>query len=200
MRAYHHGNLREALVTAGMRAVAESGLEQLSLRDVARRAGVTAPAVYRHFTDKDALIEAIAAACADRMFATIGEAIARAANDDALTRFRAAGVAYVQFAVAHPEHFRAMAVPGLLARLPADHRLHAAKAGQRADLARGQGAGVIADLPLDELLLAANALVHGLACMIVEGQLGDVGPKRATELAIAVTGVLGCGLFPRRVR
>ena len=197
MKAYHHGNLREALVKAGMRAVADAGIDKLSLRDVARRAGVTAPAVYRHFADKDALVDAIAAECADRMFVVVGDALAKLRTDNPLARFRQTGIAIVQFAVAHPEHFRAMTTPGVLARLPADHRLRVAQGEQRADLARGQGAGAIAAMPLDDLLLAANALVHGLAHLIVEGALGEVSPARATELAIVATGVLGVGLIPR---
>lgn len=195
---YHHGNLREALIQAGLRAVAEHGPEGFSLRAVASRAGVTAPAVYRHFKDKDELLAAIAAECADRLAATVLDAVARA-EDDALARFRAVGIAYVQFAVAHPEHFRAMTVPGLFERVPEEQRRHheAWHAAQRRDLEAGQRAGVIADMPIDEVLIASHALVHGLAHMIVEGQLGEVSPERAKELAIAVTGALGSGLIPR---
>src|SRR5437764_593715 len=161
MKAYHHGNLRAALVEAGLAALAEHGLEAMSLRDVARRAGVTPPAVYRHFADRDALLAAIAGEVADHMFRTVEHAIAKA-PPDALSRFRATGIAYVQFAVAHPAHFRAMSTPGLLERLPPEHRSHAAKREQRADLEQGMANGEVYAQPLDDLLLAANALVHGL--------------------------------------
>jgi AcrR family transcriptional regulator len=197
-QTYHHGNLREALVKAGLRAVAEDGPDGFSLRGVASRAGVTPAAVYRHFQDKDELLAAIAAECADRMATTIAEAVMRT-NDNALGRFRAVGIAIVQFAVKHPEHFRAMTMPGLAAKLPADKRaeVDAWQARQRADLEAGQRAGVIADIPIDELMLTANALVYGLAHMIIQGQLGDVDEERAKELAIAVTGAVGVGFFPR---
>jgi AcrR family transcriptional regulator len=197
-QTYHHGNLREALIKAGLRAVAEDGPDGFSLRGVATRAGVTAPAVYRHFRDKDELLAAIAAECWDRLAATIGAAIARA-DGDSLERFRQVGIASVQFAVAHPEHFRAMTVPGLRERLPAEQRarMNDWLAQQRRDLEAGQAAGEIADMPVDEMLLAANALVHGLAHMIVEGQLGDVDEKRATALATAATGAIGVGFYPR---
>ncbi|MGE0549119.1 MAG: TetR/AcrR family transcriptional regulator [Kofleriaceae bacterium] len=195
---YHHGNLREALIRAGLRAVAEHGPDGFSLRAVATRAGVTAAAVYRHFKAKDELLAAIAAESNERLAATILEAVADA-DDDALARFRAVGIAYVQFAVANPEHFRAMTVPGLQESLPDDQRRRQEEwqAGQRRDLAAGQRAGVIVDMPLNELLIAAHSLVHGLAHMIVEGALGDVSPARAKELAIAVTGAFGNGLIPR---
>ncbi len=198
-QTYHHGNLREALIKAGLRAVAEDGPDGFSLRGVATRAGVTASAVYRHFRDKDELLAAIAAECWERLAATMADAVTRADGGDSLERFRQTGIASVQFAVAHPEHFRAMTVPGLRERLPAEQRagLNSLLAQQRRDLEAGQAAGEIADIPIDELLLAANALVHGLAHMIVEGQLGDVDAKRATELAIAATGAIGVGFYPR---
>lgn len=197
-QSYHHGNLREALVKIGMRAVAEHGPEGFSLRDVATRAGVSPSAVYRHFKDKDALLAAIAAESAERLYQAGNAALAEASGG-ALGRFRQLGIAYVQFAAANPEHFRALTFPGLLARLPAEQRaqIDAWQAEQRRDLEAGKAAGAIADLPIDELLLAADALVHGLAHMIVEGQLGEVSPERAKQLAIAVTGVFGVGVIPR---
>jgi AcrR family transcriptional regulator len=197
-KQYHHGNLREALIKAGMRAVAEDGPDGFSLRGVATRAGVTAPAVYRHFQDKDELLAAIAEECIERFGATVNEAIANE-RGDSLARFRATGIAIVQFAVAHPEHFRAMTVPGLFTRLSTETRaeMDAWKDQQRNELLAGQAAGEIADIPVDELLLAANAAVHGLAHMIVEGQLGDVDASKAKQLAIAVTGALGVGFVPR---
>lgn len=190
--------MREALIKAGLRAVAEDGPEGFSLRGVATRAGVTAPAVYRHFADKDELLAAIGAECYERLGAAMDDAIS-AEGGDSLARFRASGIAYVQFAVAHPEHFRAMAIPGLIDKLPDDTRakVHEWHAQQRAGLLAGQAAGEIAEIPVDELLLAANALVHGLAHLIVEGQLGDVDAARARELAIATTGAIGVGFAPR---
>lgn len=193
--------MREALIKAGLRAVAEDGPDGFSLRGVATRAGVTAPAVYRHFRDKDELLAAIAAECSERLAATVADAVA-CASDDELGRFRQIGIAYVKFAVAHPEHFRVLALPGLLARLPPEQRAHleAQRAAQRNALVAAQAAGEIADIPVDELMLTANALVYGLAHMIVEGQLGKVDAQRATELAIAVTGAVGVGFMPRDKR
>jgi AcrR family transcriptional regulator len=197
-QTYHHGNLREALLKAGLRAVAEDGPDGFSLRGVATRAGVTAPAVYRHFKDKDELLAAIAAECSDRMAAAVAAALAEA-SDNALARFRHIGIAYVQFAVEHPEHFRALTLPGVIDRLPPEKRaeLESAQEQQRRDIEAAQARGEIADIPVDELMLAANSLVHGLAHLIVEGQLGEVSPARAKELAIAATGAIGIGFIPR---
>lgn len=197
-RTYHHGNLRAALIEATLRAITAHGPDGFTLRDVARRAGVSAAAPYRHFRDKEELLAAVAGECAERLGALTERAVANV-KGNALDQFRAAGIAYVHFVVAHPEHFRALNIPGIAARMPEEARRkwEAQNAEQRRALAEAQAQGVIAPMPIDELCLAANALVHGLGHMIVEGQLGAVSPERATELALAVTGVLGIGLIPR---
>jgi AcrR family transcriptional regulator len=197
-RSYHHGNLRAALIEATLRAIAEDGPEGFTLRDVARRAGVSAAAPYRHFRDKEELLAAVAGECAERLGELTERAVA-AAPGNALEQYRAAGVAYVQFVVAHPEHFRALNTPGIVALMPEEARRkwQQKQEEQRQALAAAQAAGVIAALPLADLCLAAQALMHGLGHLIVEGQLGAVTPERATELAVAVTAVLGKGLVPR---
>ncbi|HEU0037076.1 MAG TPA: TetR family transcriptional regulator [Kofleriaceae bacterium] len=190
--------MRAALVKATLRAVAEAGPEGFTLRDVTRRAGVSPAAAYRHFQDKDELLAAVAGECADRLAQAIEASLAEA-TDDPLDRFRHTGIAVVQFAAAHPEHFRALYVPGMAERMPADQRARrdAWNREQRRELAEAQAAGIIADMPLDDLILAASALVHGLCHMIVEGLLGDVDAARAKQLAIAVTGAIGAGFVPR---
>ena len=136
---------QSALVSAALKEIARSGPDGFSLREVARRAGVSPPAVYRHFADKDALLAAVAAECWERIGAAMQAAVA-AAPDDALERFRATGIAYVTFAVEHPEHFRALAVPGLFDKMPADvmARVNAWGASQRGSLARAQERGDVA--------------------------------------------------------
>jgi AcrR family transcriptional regulator len=197
--AYHHGNLKPALIAAALKEIAHEGPEKFSLRGVARRAGVSAPAVYRHFQDKDDLLAAVAADCYERFGEMIVASAAKASPGDPLEQFRATGIAVVQFAVAHPEHYRAMNAPGIYERLPAEQR--AAQEGfiaeQRGALVAAQRAGRISDLPIDEILLAARVAISGLAHEIIEGRLGPVSGARATELATAVTRVLGIGLWPR---
>jgi AcrR family transcriptional regulator len=197
-KAYHHGNLRAALVSAALKEIAKTGPEGFSLREVARRAGVSAPAVYRHFKDKDALLAAVAIECSERIQAAMAAALA-SAPADTLERFRAVGIAYVRFAVEHPEHFRAMATPNLFERMPQEEqaRFGESNAAQRLAIAHAQAAGEIAAIPIDDLMLTATALTHGIANMIVEGKLGEVDVARATELAVRATAVLGAGFAPR---
>jgi AcrR family transcriptional regulator len=197
-RAYHHGNLREALIAAALKEVARSGPEGFSLRGVARRAGVSPPAVYRHFADKDALLAAVAVDCGERVMAAMRDAVANAPADP-LERFRATGIAYVQFAVEHPEHFRAMSTPGLADHTPQLQRLQYETRAreEREALQRAQDAGELAAVPIEEIMLAASSLMHGLASQIVEGRLGEVDAAAARRLAVSVTAVLGAGLVPR---
>lgn len=196
--AYHHGNLKQALISAAMKEIAADGLEAFSLRGVARRAGVSAPAVYRHFADKDALLVAVATECAERLATAMVEAVS-AAPPEPLEQFRATGIATVRFAVAHPEHYRVICMPGVLDAMPEALRAKqdAFLQQQRQMIIDAQARGEIADIPLDELLLAASSITAGLAQAIASGRLGKVDDARATELAISVTAILGHGLIPR---
>jgi AcrR family transcriptional regulator len=197
-RAYHHGNLRAALVAAALKELAATGLEKFSLRNVARRAKVSAPAVYRHFADKDDLVVAVALECAERMNAAMAAAISRAPADP-LEGFREVGIAIVTFAVAHPEHYRVISLPDLAAKTPPALREQERTwyEAQKRSLAEAQRRGLISDVPLDDLMLTADSAINGLAHTIIEGKLGPVDAARAKELAVRVTHVLGCGFMPR---
>jgi AcrR family transcriptional regulator len=105
---YHHGNLPAALVQAALELVEESGAEALTLREVARRVGVTHAAPYRHFKDKAALLAAVAEEGFLRLRRELHERMQRAATPRA--KVAAAGVAYMTFAREHAAHFRVMFV------------------------------------------------------------------------------------------
>ena len=103
-KSYHHGDLRAALVDAGMELLATRTADDLSLREVARAVGVSATAVYRHFPDKAALMSALAG----EGLAMLGKA-QHAAFDAAggeVAGFSATGAAYVRFAIEHTALFR----------------------------------------------------------------------------------------------
>ena len=103
-RPYHHGDLRAALIEAGLAMLAERDAEGVSLREMARSVGVSATAVYRHFPDKTALMAALAREGLDRLAAA-----QHAASDHVgggAAGFAATGQAYVRFALANPALFR----------------------------------------------------------------------------------------------
>jgi AcrR family transcriptional regulator len=112
---FHHGNLRHALVEAGLRAVEARGSSEVSLRDLAREVGVSPTAAYRHFADKDALFAGVA----DLGFQGLVQASARATEvDPPDARLMALARAYVDYALAHPKLYDLMfAEPLDMARL-----------------------------------------------------------------------------------
>jgi len=194
---YHHGDLRRALLDAALEQVREEGAAALSLREVARRAGVTHAAPYRHFASKEALVAAVA----EEGFHTLRETLVAALDPAAGPRENLGriGVAYVRFAVAHPSHFRVMygAGQGDAAPFPEmveagrgafDVLVHTVEAGVRA--------GELRDDPVPSLSLAAWSIVHGLASLLVEGKLPPEA-GRPEDLARVVTGMLMRGLVSR---
>jgi AcrR family transcriptional regulator len=194
-KTYHHGNLRAELVSAALEAIAESGPEGFTLRDVARRAGVSPAAPYRHFPHKEALLEAVAVECGTRMEAAVSAALDRA-PDDPLERFRATGIALVRFAVENPAHFRVLCLPSITAAMPVALRTRLAQGSDAEKLGAQLG---LSGQRLEDTLLAARCLVHGLAHLLVSGQEGFAGitVDQAEALAHTVTGVFGEGLLPR---
>ena len=182
-RPYHHGDLRQAVLTAAVAALAESGPAQLSLRDLARRAGVSHAAPAHHFGDKAGLLTAIAA----QGYQLLAEALTAARQRSA--DFLEVGVAYVRFAVEHRAHFEVMFRPDLYH--PDDPEV--ATARQRAADALYGGVGSVAatgrgpDIPLAGV--AAWSLVHGFATLWLNHALpmtlGD-DPETAARAVAAI--------------
>ena len=111
--AYHHGDLRNALISSAVRLIEQGGEAAFSLREAARDVGVSANAAYRHFDDKSALLTAAAAGGLEKLANRMLKAMERAAESErkekpSIARFKAVGRAYVEFAMAHPELFRLM--------------------------------------------------------------------------------------------
>lgn len=163
-RAYHHGDLRVALVAAALEQV--GGADGLSLRAVARAVGVSPTAVYRHFPDKGALLGAVA----DAGLAQLGAA-QRAAFDAAgggARGFNATGVAYVRFAIANPALFRL-----IFAKPVRDAMRHAT--GERDDAMTFllANAAQLAPAGYDAQVFALQAwsIAHGLAMLMLDGQV-----------------------------
>ncbi|WP_088986371.1 TetR/AcrR family transcriptional regulator [Micromonospora chokoriensis] len=163
-RAYHHGDLRRALLTAALEAIEEVGPTALSLRDLARRAGVSHAAPAHHFGDKAGLLTALAA----QGFDLLAQALVRAGGD-----LLEAGVAYVDFAVRRRAYFEVMFRPEL--HRPDDAELTAARdragAALRSGVAALPGGGAPADTDRDAL--AAWSIAHGFATLWLAKALPD---------------------------
>lgn len=106
-RSYHHGNLRESIISESLALIAENGVRALTLREIGARLGISRMAPYRHFTDKAALLAAISAS-GFRQFADALEDAGRSAGKSFAARSEAMAVAYVRFALQHRAHFEVM--------------------------------------------------------------------------------------------
>jgi AcrR family transcriptional regulator len=104
-KPYHHGDLRRVLIDAALRLAEEGGPEAVSVREAARRAGVSAGAPFRHFPSRDALMTAVAEEAQRRFRAEIDAATAAAPPGDPLRRFRNFGLAYLRWAMRNPAYF-----------------------------------------------------------------------------------------------
>ena len=178
-RPYHHGNLRPALISAAIGEIEESGPAAMSLRAVARRAGVTHAAATYHFGDRAGLLTAVAA----EGYRLLAEALRGA--QETRGSFLEVGVAYVRFAVTHRAHFEVMYRPELYHR--DDAELGRARAAAAA-LLYGTG-----EITRERMAygVAAWSIVHGLATLWLNGnlpaQLGD-DPEEITRVVAAHLG------------
>ena len=187
-KSYHHGDLRQALIEAGLTVVEKKGVTGLSLRAVARRAAVSHSAPYHHFETKAELLAAVAAAGFDRMVTAIGQVAGELKMRSALDGLRAVGTGYLRFALANPAVFGLMFRPELTR--PADHP-DLLEAEARAfgtllsTIVTCQKAGELP--PTDPRLMAAAcwSTVHGLAVLHVEQVLPEtpLGQMPIEELA-----------------
>jgi AcrR family transcriptional regulator len=196
-RPYHHGNLREALIDAALALMEERGSPEFTLREVARRVGVTHAAPQRHFEDRAALVAAVAEQGFRGLRAHV-EQVARSSNArDPAERLHALGVAYVQFAVRNPAHFRAM----FSAELVDKSRHPSLAAASRAIhdflvqcITEGQRLGFFVEGDPLELAFAAWSIVHGCAVLLIDGR--GMG-RRPADLIEPVVARLHTGLLPR---
>jgi AcrR family transcriptional regulator len=170
-KPYHHGNLREVLLEAAIRLIAEVGPTAFTLREVARRAGVSHNAPYRHFRDRDDLMAAVAA----QGFRELTQAMAEAAEQrtDVLDRLKNAGLSYVKFALRRPEHFTVMFDAPISKRKHPDSAAAAELAfGTLKSFVKGcQDAGRLPSGDLGQMALLAWTMVHGIAKLAITERL-----------------------------
>lgn len=171
-RAYHHGNLRQALIEAAGGLLEAAGPLGVTLRGTARSTGVSQTAPYRHFADKDALLAAVAEAG----FRALAEATSRAERAEGSgpsSKLQAIGVAYVRFAVDHPARYRLMFGPVVQGRSHPELRAAAQAAWSvlNSAVVSCQRLGQVRMGEPRALTLVLWSQLHGLAALILDEQL-----------------------------
>lgn len=167
--SYHHGDLRSAALALGLEKLAQSGTPELGLRELARELGVSATALYRHFPNKDALLDALALAALRKLGEEQLRAASQAKGNDA---FREVGFTYVRWAAQNPSLFRLVfARTGRVDALM-DGSVDLGEAFRQ--LAAGIG-DILPPGATQQQRLAAQlhawSLVHGIAYLVVDGQV-----------------------------
>jgi AcrR family transcriptional regulator len=201
---YRHGDLRRALLEAGIELAREGGPTAVVLREATRRAGVSPNAAYRHFTDRQALLDAVCEACQSRVALAIeAEQAAMTDAGDPLTtarqRLRAVGVGYLRFALAEPGLFQT----AFSASPDMEGAASAARAGN-SGLTPFQlltvaldGLAEVGGLPPERRpgaeFLAWSA-VHGLAVLLIDGPLRSIDAELRRNLIRRVIDMVEHGL------
>lgn len=196
---YFQGDLRRALLDAAAEAIAEQGLAEVSLREVARRVGVSHAAPAHHFGDKSGLFTALATEGFGLLAAAVDEAVESGSGraGEAAQRLLDAGNAYLRIAVEHPAHYAVMFRPDLLRSDDADLAVAAGRAfaGLVAAVTDLQDTGWAAGADPLDLAVGAWGLVHGLATLHAAGALpGRPGTKRmeaALRAFLSASGATG---------
>jgi AcrR family transcriptional regulator len=181
-RPYHHGDLRHGLLAEGEALLGEVGAANLSLREIARRLGVSHNAPYRHFPTREALLAALAA----EGYQALAERTDTAGMADR-------GLAYVTFALEHPAVFRLMFSDQIDRAAFPELAASAEACLTRASRAIGAAYG---EAP--EAVMAAWSFVHGLATLLLDGQAPAAlrGGRTDRELAETTLAAMAGALKP----
>lgn len=194
--AYQHGNLRHALIQAGLRLLSEGGVANLSLRAAAHLAGVSHAAPYRHFADKEALVAAIAEEGFVLLTATLQASRPQAPAATFAERLREMAVAYVNFALVHPAYLRVI-FGGVVDKDHAPESLRiagdTAYGVLRTLVAEGVAAGAFRQADVDEMALSCWSMVHGFGMLLGDRALPP--PLCESTTAEAMTRALVKHLF-----
>jgi AcrR family transcriptional regulator len=181
-KTYHHGDLKNALIKAGVEILAKDGVSGLSLRKVAKRAGVSHAAPYAHFVDKQALIAAISTEGFRQLYERVS-AVAEEYKGEPSRQMVEAVWTYVQFALDDRDRFKVM-FSGVLEK-EKDYPEFVAETHKNFQLvkiivAANQAAGVLRSGPSDLAALSAWGIIHGFIMLLLEGQISHTILERAS--------------------
>ena len=178
---YHHGSLRTALLTEAIKVIESDGVENISIRQLAKNLGVSAAAPFRHFPDRTALLTAVAEQATEQLGSAVAAALGKARGQSPWEQLLAIGQAYLRWAAENPSHFQVVSDRRLI-DYESSAAMRASNEGIRQRMREllaqtQQKQGVEPDLAL----LLMRAMVYGLARMQVDGQLAEWSPVPSAE-------------------
>ena len=180
--SYHHGDLKNALIKAGVEILAREGLGGLSLRKVAKQAGVSHAAPYSHFADKQALIAAISTEGFKQLYVQI-ESVITAYQEDPDTLLIETAWAYLQFALNEPDRFKLMFSSVLEKEkdYPEFVKISQENFSQLVKIVEiCQGAGILKSGSSDVVAVSVWSTVHGFTSLLLEGQISHTVLEKAS--------------------
>ena len=192
---YHHGDVPQALLNAALERIKQDGVEKLSLRAIARDIGVSQTAPYRHFKDKNALLVKLAI----DGFEQLAQCKQAPEGDDVFANLIDIGIAYIEYAVEHPQHYQLMFGSKIEQR---NQQLELKEAGQaafaviRTQTIKGMELGVFVDLEPQILAKCVWSKLHGLASLAIDGFFDskdlplELEPYLRLQIALTIRGLL----------
>lgn len=181
-KPYHHGNLREEMVRIGVQLAAKGGPEAVGLREIARRAGVSPSAAYRHFPGQDSLLEAVRHTAADALGQSMQDAVSDVAADAPATeRVIAAGRGYFEFALNRQMLFLCLASGFELPEEDSQDSPFARLLELVGGLER-EASAVVDDAARFDAAVSLWSAVHGISVLCTSGALRDLPPPRKRQL------------------
>jgi AcrR family transcriptional regulator len=186
---YHHGNLIEALLEATIALIEDKGVESLSVREVAKRAGVSPGAPFRHFASKTALLTAVAEQAMNRLTEAVSTELQKAGNADPVAALRAVGRGYLNWALANPTHFQVISSRTLIdfhesGKLVAENEAIREIMVKLIDDARERR--LLRDgISAQDLILSSRAFIYGVARMWIDGHFPEWRVARPPEEAMS---------------
>jgi len=182
--SYHHGDLRRSLLDAAVRLIETHGVDAVSVRAVAKIAGVSPGAPFRHFATRTALLTAVAEEAMDRLARAIELPLPAAADQNPLMQFRAIGIGFLRWAFANPTHFQVISARAVIdfEESSLRQRNDMIRAKMTALMNKAATAGLLRPGDVGRHQTAARALVYGLARMYVDGQFPSWGLNESDAL------------------
>ena len=182
--SYHHGDLRRALLDATVQLIEEQGLDAVSVREVARRTGVSPGAPFRHFENRTALLTAVAEVAQERLVKAVAESLRDAENANPLQKYHAIGIGFLHWAFSNPTHFQVLSARAAIDfdRPTLRDRNDGIRSTMNQLLTEAAAQGLLRPGQVSRHLLGGRALVFGLARMHLDGQFPSWGIDTADSL------------------